>query len=140
MLVVLIAVLGLVVNKLRTAQPASIVPHPTAAPTQTAAPVTPGPKETAVQPTDTPEQPPVETPQIVLPTPVPEFHPTHTDNTDPADYVKQLAVNVDGKTLAEDEVYSPEEQIDFMPGDEYTALQGVITFRGNNFRDTAAYG
>ena len=139
-LVVLVAVLGVVVNKLRTAEPATFTPHPTAAPTQTAAPATPGPKETAVQPTDTPEQPPEETPQIVLPTPVPEFHPTHTDNTDPADYVKQLAVNVDGKTLAEDEVYSPEEQIDFMPGDEYTALEGVITFRGNNFRDTAAYG
>ncbi|HOS17800.1 MAG TPA: PQQ-binding-like beta-propeller repeat protein, partial [Clostridia bacterium] len=30
--------------------------------------------------------------------------------------------------------------IDFSTGDEYTALEGVITFRGNNFRDTASFG
>ena len=30
--------------------------------------------------------------------------------------------------------------ISFGPGKDYTALQGIITFRGNNYRDGASYG
>ena len=139
-LVVLVAVLAIVVNKLRTAEPSSPALEPTAAPVVTVEP-TVIPKETAAQPSAPATETPVETPEIVVtPTPVPEFHPIFTEDTDPDKFVKDLAVNVDGVTLAADEPYEPAERIDFMPGDEYTALEGVITFRGNNFRDTAAYG
>ncbi|MCF0137913.1 MAG: PQQ-like beta-propeller repeat protein [Oscillospiraceae bacterium] len=44
---------------------------------------------------------------------------------------------VDGATVEE---YSSEYVIDFDTGAKYTELEGVITFRGNSFRDTAAYG
>jgi outer membrane protein assembly factor BamB len=30
--------------------------------------------------------------------------------------------------------------IDFGPGKDYTNLPGIVTFRGNNYRDTASYG
>ncbi len=36
--------------------------------------------------------------------------------------------------------YSREEPITFGLGEEYTDVEGVITFRGNNFRENAAYG
>ena len=139
LLVVLIAVLGVVVNKLRTAEPASGQPRPTAPPTATVKPTT-GPKETAEQPAASPEQTPEETPEIIMPTPIPEFHPIHTENTDPEKFVKDLAVNVDGTTLSADEPYASKDKIDFLTGEEYTALEGVITFRGNNFRDAPSYG
>ncbi len=138
-LAVLLAVLAIVVNKLRKAEPASDYPVETPVPVETieptVSPATPTPTETPAAPT------PTETPEIVVtPTPVPEFHPYHTDETDPESFVKQLAVNVDGRTLDEGEAYAAEDPIDFMPGDEYTELEGVITFRSNNFRDGGTYG
>ena len=36
--------------------------------------------------------------------------------------------------------YSREEPITFGLGEEYTDVEGVITFRGNNFRENASYG
>lgn len=36
--------------------------------------------------------------------------------------------------------YARAEQMTFGLGSEYTELEGVITFRGNNFRENAAYG
>jgi PQQ-like domain len=36
--------------------------------------------------------------------------------------------------------YDRPDPIDFGPGKEYTALKGVITFRGNNYREGASYG
>ncbi len=138
LLVVLIAVLAIIVNRLRTAEPAEYKPTETAAPSPTAAPTVPPTAAPVTTPSEAPATLPPEI--VVTPTPVPEFHPYHTDQTDPDAFVKQLAVNVDGRTLAEDEAYEPEEQIDFMPGDQYTDLEGVITFRGNNFRDSASYG
>ncbi len=137
-LVVLLAVLAIVVDKLRTAEPAKEMPAET--PKQTAV-IVPTAKPTA-PPTVAPTDPPVvETPEIVVtPTPVPDFNPYHTEETNPENFVKQLAVNVDGKTLKEDEPYEPEECIDFLTGDVYTELEGVITFRGNNFRDSPSFG
>ncbi len=135
LLVVLLAVLGFVVAQLATAEPAA--PPEETPPAVTLAPT--------VQPTEAPV--PQQTPEIVetpepppTPTPVPEFNPYHTEETDPEKFVKDLATNVNGKTLKADEVYEPAELIDFLPGDEYTQVQGITAFRGNNFRDTASYG
>lgn len=135
LLVILLAVLGFVVAQLATAEPA-------APPEETPPAVTVTP---TVQPTEAPA--PQQTPEIVetpepppTPTPVPEFNPYHTEETDPEKFVKDLAINVNGKTLKADEVYEPAELIDFLPGDEYTQVQGITAFRGNNFRDSASYG
>ena len=137
-LIVLIAVLAIVVAMLGNAEPATEPPLETVAPTETVQTPTAAPEQTP-PPIATPE--PVETSEIVVtPTPVPEFNPYHTENTDPQDYVKKLAVNVHGTTLAADETYEAEELIDFLTGDEYTQIQGITTFRGNNFRDGGSYG
>lgn len=136
LLIVLLAVLAIIVAKLGTAEPATDAPKETVAPATTVPTLIP---TTAPTPEQTAEVTP--TPEIIVtPTPVPEFHPYHTEETDPEKFVKNLAVNVDGKTLAADEPYEPEERIDFLPGDEYTQMQGVTAFRSNNFRDGGAYG
>ena len=135
-LLALLAVLGYVVAQLATAEPAEPTPPQENPVIETAVPTAPPAETAAPQPTpeivETPAPPPT-------PTPVPEFDPYHTEETDPEKFVKDLAVNVNGKTL-KDEPYVSDEQIDFLPGDEYTQVQGITTFRGNNFRDTAAYG
>ena len=71
------------------------------------------------------------------PTPVPSFSPAATDGTRPSDFGLEEAVEDNGAQTAS---YSRTEPIDFLEGGKYTDLQGVITFRGNNFRDSAAYG
>lgn len=128
-LLLLLLVLAGSVYLLATAVPAA--PEPTATPVPTLTPVpTPEP---------TPEPTPTPTPEPT-PTPIPAFDPYHTEETDPAKYVKNVAVNVHGTTLTDGEVYAPEEPIDFLYGEDYTAMEGITTFRGNNFRDNAAYG
>ena len=142
LLAVLLVVLFVCVYKHATAVPASSEPVAAAeaTPKPTKAPIFPG-KKTPKQPDATPEPTPDPTPEPTPePTPVPEFHPYHTEETDPANFVKDLAVQVNGTTLGSDEVYVPEEIIDFLPGDEYTDVEGIVTFRGNNFRDGGAYG
>lgn len=71
------------------------------------------------------------------PTPLPEFNPTAVDGTRPSDFGVETAIEVNGQTVAS---YTRENPIDFSIGSDYTALEGVITFRGNNFRDSASYG
>jgi len=80
------------------------------------------------------------TPEITpepTPTPLPGFSPTAVDGTRPSDFGIKTAIQVNDQIV---EKYLASEAIDFSTGDEYTALEGVIGFRGNNFRDSAAYG
>ncbi len=42
-----------------------------------------------------------------------------------------------GKPLDE---YTPKDEIEFGPSQEYSDVKGVTAFRGNNYRDSAAYG
>ena len=49
-------------------------------------------------------------------------------------------VQIDGTTLGNISEYVPEAPISFDSGKKYTDIKGILTFRGNNFRDTAAYG
>ena len=48
-------------------------------------------------------------------------------------------LSVDGKEVPADS-YRRAMPINFGEGDEYTKLEGIVTFRGNNYRDTASYG
>ncbi|MGI5978165.1 MAG: PQQ-binding-like beta-propeller repeat protein [Oscillospiraceae bacterium] len=66
-----------------------------------------------------------------------EFNPTAGENTKPSFYVKDTAINVDGQNVSS---YSASDPIDFAEGDRYTNVKGIVTFRGNNFRDSGAYG
>ncbi|MBR4018795.1 MAG: PQQ-binding-like beta-propeller repeat protein [Clostridia bacterium] len=73
------------------------------------------------------------------PTPLPEFNPYAVSGTSPADFGLETAVEVDGSVM-DASAYVATETIDFGEGYEYTDVEGVISFRGNNFRDSSAYG
>ena len=83
---------------------------------------------------------PVETPPEVTPTPIPDFTPTCTEETDPAKYIKTVGIQVDGVTLGGDESYEAADPIDFTYPEDYTQMEGIITFRGDNFRSGGSYG
>lgn len=57
--------------------------------------------------------------------------------TNPADISLTSGLMVDG---TETQSYQRTEPITFGTGSEYTPLEGVITFRGNNYRDAASWG
>lgn len=83
----------------------------------------------------TPVPTPVPSP---TPTPVPTFQPASvSENTSPEHFGLTTGLQVDGETVSS---YTRADAIDFLPGAQYTQLEGVITFRGNNFRNTASYG
>ncbi len=79
-----------------------------------------------------PDQAPTPEPE---PTALPEFVPEH--RTDPE--ITRTKYMVDGE---ETDHYKADEShiIDFSGPDDYTQLEGIVTFRGNNFRNTSSYG
>ncbi|MEG1763962.1 MAG: PQQ-binding-like beta-propeller repeat protein [Oscillospiraceae bacterium] len=81
---------------------------------------------------ETPE-PPVDSNGIALP----EFSPMATDATAPSKLISKTDIMVDGQLV---ENYSFSDPIDFGLPEDYTDVPGIVTFRGNNFRDSAAYG
>jgi outer membrane protein assembly factor BamB len=85
-------------------------------------------------PTATPTIEPTPTP---APTMAAELVPHATENTDPAKFGFATKVYVDGVETPE---YNRGEAVMFPTGAEYTALQGVTTYRGNNYRDASSYG
>lgn len=89
---------------------------------------TKGDPETTPVPTPTPEP---------TPTPVPSFAPAAAEGSRPEDFGMVWEAEQDGAALASGQSLS---QIDFYEGEKYTEIEGVIGFRGNNFRDAAAYG
>lgn len=85
-------------------------------------------------PTSAPTPTPTPAPTPV-PTPLPEFEPVQSV---PAT-ITGTAISVNGETV--DSYRSPEgQEMDFGAGSDYTEAKGIVTFRGNNFRDTAQYG
>lgn len=85
----------------------------------------------AVTPTPTPEPTPT-------PTPTPKFDTPHAvDSTQPSNWGYTSDIEVNGMQV---EKYTRKDPIKFDVGDTYTDLEGIITFRGNNFRTGATYG
>lgn len=68
------------------------------------------------------------------------FLPKCTPETDPSKLIDSTAIQVDGELLDDTADYQPENTISFGTGSEYTSSDGVLTFRGNNFRSSPAYG
>ncbi len=85
---------------------------------------------------ETPTPAPTETPEPT-PTPVPAFSPGPVSGTNPSDFGLEEAIEENGTQVTS---YTRSIPIDFLEGSKYTELEGVLGFRGNNFRDTAAYG
>lgn len=73
------------------------------------------------------------------PSPTPEpFEPHSVDSTAEANFLQSMDIMVDGEMFEGE--YEDDTGIYFGYPEEYSSLPGVITFRGNNFRDSAAYG
>lgn len=69
--------------------------------------------------------------------PPPEFTPEKTASGDPANWGVTWEVIQGEAVLTE---YLREEEITFGDPEEYFALPGIATFRGNNYRNGATYG
>lgn len=65
------------------------------------------------------------------------WSPVCTEQTNPANLIASAEVIRNGEVCAD---YQSAEPIAFGDGSDYTALAGIVTFRGNNFRSSAAYG
>ena len=73
------------------------------------------------------------------PSPTPEpFEPHSVDSTAEANFLQSTDIMLDGEMFEGE--YEDDTGIYFGYPEEYSSLPGVITFRGNNFRDSAAYG
>lgn len=97
-------------------------------------------EETAESPAVTVQPTPTPTPEPT-PTPVglPDFKPHSVDGTEPERLISSTAimVDVDGEVV---EQYESDYEINFDLPERYTELEGIVTFRGDNFRSGAAYG
>lgn len=89
---------------------------------------------TTVPTTDPTTEPTTEpTVEVTLPT----FEPGHTDNSDPGNWNIKWDILVDDSVV---ESYQRPEDITFGSPENYTALQGITTFRGDNYRTGATFG
>lgn len=95
-------------------------------------------EETAESPAVTVPPTPTPTPEPT-PTPVglPDFKPHSVDGTEPERLISSTAIMVDGEVV---EQYESDYEINFDLPERYTELEGIVTFRGDNFRSGAAYG
>jgi hypothetical protein len=66
-----------------------------------------------------------------------DFNPHCVESTEPSLLISSTEVSVNGELV---ENYQLEDEIDFGLGEDYTEVTGIITFRGNNFRDGGSYG
>lgn len=90
------------------------------------------PIETLPTPTINPEPTPTPTP-----TPIPIPDPTSTQSTSPETFGLQQEMEKEGSRISE---HLAVADLTFPEPSDYTALEGVITFRGNNYRDDPTYG
>ena len=68
------------------------------------------------------------------------FHPHAVESTDPDNMIRYTEIMWNGEFLEDESVYDPWYNFHFGTGDTYTDMDGVVTFRGNNFRDDPTYG
>ena len=86
-------------------------------------------------PTPEPTQEPTPTPS---PTPTPRFDTPHAvDSSNPANWGYTTDIEVNGTVV---ESYQRETPIFFDYDEPYTNVNGIVTFRGDNYRSGAAYG
>ncbi len=93
-----------------------------------------GPSDAIVQTTQSPTEAPTPEPLTEL---AADLAPAPVQGTNPADISLTTGLMADG---AETQSYQRTEPISFGPGGDYTELEGVTTFRGNNYRDAASWG
>ena len=79
--------------------------------------------------TDPPTEPPTE--------PDPTVNPMHTDSSDPGNWNIKWSIFQNGKVV---DSYQRTETINFGDASEYSKVDGVVTFRGDNYRSGASFG
>ena len=86
------------------------------------------------EPTAEPTPAPAPTP---VPTPLPDFEPVRSVSPE----ITGTAIRV-GDSQENEASYQADaaHTIDFGGANDYSDVKGIVTFRGNNFRDTAQYG
>lgn len=95
-------------------------------------------EETAESPAVTVQPTPTPTPEPTpMPVGLPDFKPHSVDGTEPERLISSTAIMVDGEVVEE---YESDYEINFDLPERYTELEGIVTFRGDNFRSGAAYG
>ena len=94
----------------------------------------PQPSETVAQMTEAPTEAPTPEPLTEL---AADLTPMPVQGTNPADISLTTELMADD---TETQSYQRTEPISFGSGGDYTALEGVTTFRGNNYRDAASWG
>ena len=75
--------------------------------------------------------------QDTTPVPDPTYTPLYSDNSNPEKWGITWEIISNGTIVNS---YQREESISFGDPDDYFALPGIATFRGNNFRNSAVYG
>ena len=67
------------------------------------------------------------------------FEPHAVDSTQPENLIAYTEIEVNGE-VQDLSTFSPWYNMDFSYGEEYSQVEGVISFRGDNFRNSPAYG
>ncbi len=62
------------------------------------------------------------------------------DSTKPENLISYTNIEVDGNVLENIGDYKADGDISFNIGQDYTDVDGIVTFRGNSFRDTPSHG
>ncbi len=62
------------------------------------------------------------------------------DSTKPENLISYTNIEVDGNQLENVADYQADGDIEFNIGEDYTKVNGIVTFRGNSFRDNPTYG
>ncbi|MBO5867413.1 MAG: PQQ-binding-like beta-propeller repeat protein [Oscillospiraceae bacterium] len=98
---------------------------------------TPVQTEPTEQTTEAPEETtvPVETTEPTVPDPT--YTPEMSETSDPSNWGISWEIIQNGSII---DSYNREEPISFDSGDTYTDMEGIITFRGDNYRSGATYG
>lgn len=88
----------------------------------------------------TPEPTPTPTPEPTpepTPTPVPVPSPSAVAGTRASDFGLESEMQLNGSAVSS---YRAPQDLTYPDAENYTKLEGVITFRGNNYRDDPTYG
>lgn len=68
------------------------------------------------------------------------FSPHAVPSTQPSNLIASTGIEVNGEELADPSSYVSDADISFDGPEVYTDADGIVTFRGNNFRDDPTYG
>ena len=68
------------------------------------------------------------------------FQPHCVDSTKPENLISYTNIEVDGNVLENIGDYKADGDIFFNIGQDYTDVEGIVTFRGNSFRDAPSHG